>query len=125
MIGGAAIKGLLGPKWTTWARTVTRGLERPAWGNLRRVTPISATYGFDQVPSGSYDAHYWHASADGWRVVAARVWPDCDTTIETHGNCLAAAAAMYGIAVEELTASELDVNDPRYPVLVTIACRTR
>jgi len=235
MIGGAAIKGLLGPKWTTWARTVTRGLERPAWGNLRRVTPISATYGFDrgtpidryyvdrfftahrdlikgrlleiqtrdhirrygmdvvaadtldispafhptyccdlaqagQVPSGRYDcfllpntlcflrdldaalrearrivrpggailatvpgfvpltpdvADYWHASADGWRVVAARVWPDCETTIDTHGNCLAAAAAMYGIAVEELTARELDVNDPRYPVLVTIACRTR
>jgi len=235
MIGGAAIKGLLGPKWTTWARTVTRGLERPAWGNLRRVTPMSATYGFDrgtpidryyvdrfftahrdlikgrlleiqtrdhirrygtevaaadtldispdfdptyccdlaqagQVPSGSYDcfllpntlcflrdldaalrearrivrpggailatvpgfvpltpdvADYWHASADGWRVVAARVWPDCKTTIETHGNCLAAAAAMYGIAVEELTARELDVDDPRYPVLVTIACRTR
>jgi hypothetical protein len=26
--------------------------------------------------------------------------------------------------VEELTAGELDVTDPRYPVLVTIACRT-
>lgn len=234
MIGGAAIKGLLGPKWTTWARTVTRGLERPAWGNLRRVTPFSATYGFDrgtpidryyvdrffaahrhlitgrvleiqttdhirrygtdvaaahtldidaahrptyccdlahavEVPSGSYDcfllpntlcflrdldaalrearrivrpggailatvpgfvpltpdmADYWHASADGWRVVAARVWPECDTAIDAHGNCLAAAAAMYGIAVEELTSSELDVHDPRYPVVVTIACRT-
>jgi len=235
MIGGAAIKALLGPAWTTWARTVTRGLERPAWGNLRRVAPISATYGFDRgtpidryyvdrfftanrglitgrvleiqtidhirrygtgvvaahtidinpawrptyccdlaqagdVPTGSYDcfllpntlcflrdldgalrearrivrpggtilatvpafvpltpdmADYWHASADGWRVIAARVWHDCDTTVDAHGNCLAAAAAMYGIAVEELTAGELDVNDPRYPVLVTIACRTR
>jgi SAM-dependent methyltransferase len=235
MIGGTAIKGLLGPKWTTWARTVTRGLERPSWGNLRRVTPISATYGFergtpvdryyvdrfftahrdvirgrvleiqtrdhirrygtdviaadtldinpafqptyccdlahaDAVLSGSYDCFllpntlcflrdldgalrearrivrpggailatvpgfvpltpdvkdYWHASADGWRVVADRVWNDCETTIDTHGNCLAAAAAMYGITVEELTARELDVNDPRYPVLVTIACRTR
>ncbi len=235
MIGGTAIKALLGPKWTTWARTVTRGMERPAWGNLRRVTPISARYGFDRgtpidryyvdkfftahrdaitgrvieiqtrdhirrygsgivaadtldidpsfqpthccdlahadrVPSGSYDCFllpntlcflrnldaslrearrivrpggiilatvpgfvpltadvedYWHASAAGWRVVAARVWPDCDTTVESHGNCLAAAAAMYGIAVEELTAAELDVHDPRYPVLVTIACRTR
>ena len=28
-------------------------------------------------------------------------------------------------AAEELTASELDVMDPRYPVLVTIECRTR
>jgi len=48
MIGGAAIKSLLGPRWTTWARTVTRGLERPSWGSLRRVTPISANYGFDR-----------------------------------------------------------------------------
>src|SRR6187431_782802 len=48
MIGGTAIKALLGPKWTTWARTVTRGLERPSWGNLRRVTPLSQMYGFDR-----------------------------------------------------------------------------
>jgi hypothetical protein len=32
---------------------------------------------------------------------------------------------MYGVAVEELTGDELDVTDPRYPVLVTIECRTR
>ena len=235
MIGGTAIKTLLGPRWTTWARTVTRGLERPSWGNLRRVMPISTSYGFDRgtpidryyvdkffraqrslvtgrvleiqtrdhtrrygtavtasdtldispefrptyqcdlarasmVPDGSYDcfllpntlcflrdldaalrearrivrrggtilasvpgfvpltpdvADYWHASAEGWRVVAARVWPDCETAIESYGNCLAAAAAMYGIAAEELSDAELDAQDPRYPVLVTIACRTR
>ena len=235
MIGGAAIKGLLGPRWTTWARTVTRGLARPSWGNLRRVTPLSATYGFDRgtpidryyvdkffnahrhlitgrvleiqtrdhirkygsavtaadtldispefhptyqcdlasatmVGDGSYDCFllpntlcflrsldaalrearrivrrggvilatvpgfvpltpdvedYWHASADGWRVVAARVWPDCETTIESRGNCLAAAASMYGIAAEELTDAELDAYDTGYPVLVTICCRSR
>ena len=235
MIGGTAIKSLLGPRWTTWARTVTRGFERPAWGNLRRVTPLSTSYGFERgtpidryyvdkfftahrhvisgrvleietrdhtrkygsavtasdtldisaefrptyqcdlahasiVGDGSYDcfllpntlcflrdldgalrearrivrgggvilatvpgfvpltpdvADYWHASADGWRVVAARVWPDCETSVESHGNCLAAAASMYGIAAEELTGAELDAHDPRYPVLVTMACRTR
>ena len=235
MIGGAAIKTLLGPRWTTWARTVTRGMERPSWGNLRRVTPVSASYGFERgtpidryyvhrffaghrhvirgrvleiqtrdhtrkygsgvtaadtldiraefrptyhcdlanasiVADGSYDCFllpntlcflraldaalrearrivrrggvilatvpgfvpltpdvpdYWHASADGWREVATRVWPDCETTIESHGNCLAAAASMYGLAAEELTEAELDVQDSRYPVLVTIACRTR
>lgn len=235
MMGGTAIKTLLGPRWTTWARTVTRGLERPSWGNLRRVIPISATYGFERgapidryyvnkffsarrhlvtgrvleiqtsdhirkygsnvlaadtldinpawnptyccdlanasvVPSGSYDCFllpntlcflrdlesalrearrivrpggvilatvpgfvpltpdmpdYWRQSAGGWRVIAARVWPGCDTTVETHGNCLAAVAAMYGLAAEELTDEELDASDPRYPVLVTIECRTR
>jgi hypothetical protein len=30
---------------------------------------------------------------------------------------------MYGLALEELRAGELDVFDPRYPVLVTIRCR--
>jgi SAM-dependent methyltransferase len=235
MIGGTAIKSLLGPRWTTWARAVTRGLERPSWGNLRRVTPISATYGFERgtpidryyvdqfftahrhlvtgrvleiqtrdhirkygagvtaadtldispefrptyqcdlasaaiVPDGSYDCFllpntlcflrnldaalrearrivrrggvilatvpgfvpltpdvedYWHASADGWRVVSERVWPDCETAIASHGNCLSAAASMYGIAAEELTDAELDAHDPRYPVLVTISCQTR
>ena len=235
MIAGAAIKALLGPRWTTWARTVTRGLERPSWGNLRRVTPLSEMFGFDRgtpidryyvdkflsarrqlitgcvleiqttdhthrygsdvatadtldinagfrptyvcdlatadiVPSGRYDCFllpntlcflkdlepalrhtrrivraggvilatvpgfvpltpdvpdYWHLSADGWRTITHRVWPDCDTVVETHGNCLAAMAALYGIAVEELTSNELDATDPRYPVLVTIECRTR
>lgn len=233
MIGGDAIKTLLGPRWTTWARTVTRGLERPSWGNLRRVKPLSTTYGFDRgtpidryyvdkffsarrdritgrvleiqttdhirrygsnvtvahtldmnpafhptyccdlasaatVLTRSYDCFllpntlcfirdidaalrearrivrpggailatvpgfvpltpdvedYWHASADGWRLIAGRVWPDCETSVETHGNCLAAAAAMYGVSVEELTPAELDVTDPRYPVLVSIDCR--
>jgi len=233
MIGGAVIKAVLGPRWTTWARTVTRDLARPSWGNLRRVTPLSTVYGFDRgtpidryyvdkffsarrnritgrvleiqtrdhirrygsnvtaaetldvnpsfkptyccdlanaamVPTGTYDCFllpntlcfihdldaalrearrivrrggtilatmpglvrltpdvedYWHASADGWRVVAGRAWPDCDTSVQTYGNCLAAAAAMYGVSVEELTPAELDVTDPRYPVLVSIDCR--
>jgi len=235
MIGAAAIKALLGPAWTTWARTVVRGLERPSWGNLRRVRPFSESYGFDRgtpidrhyvdrffaehralitgrvleiqttdhirrygidvskadtldinpafhpthccdlahagtVPTGSYDCFllpntlcflrdldgalaearrivrkggailatvpgfvpltpdvpdYWHASADGWRVIAERVWIGCEVEVATHGNCLAAAAAMFGVAVEELTAEELDTVDPRYPVLVTISCRVK
>ena len=40
MIAAARIKRLLGPRWTTWARTVIHGLERPSWGNLRRVTQL-------------------------------------------------------------------------------------
>jgi hypothetical protein len=66
---------------------------------------------------------YWHASADGWRTILGRVWAGCETVVESHGNCLAAAAAMYGVAAEELTEKELDVADSRYPVLVTVECR--
>src|SRR4030095_1782745 len=46
------------------------------------------------VPLTPDAADYWHASADGWRETTARAWPDCETRVESHGNCLAAAAAM-------------------------------
>ena len=71
------------------------------------------------IPDGP---DYWRIAADGWRVLAERVWPDSDTVVESHGNCLAAIAALHGLAAEELTASELDAHDPRYPVLLTIRC---
>jgi len=43
--------------------------------------------------------------------------------VSGHGNCLAVVAAQLGLAVEELTAAELDVHDARYPLLTTIVCR--
>ncbi len=69
------------------------------------------------VPDG---ADYWRLSADGWREIASRVWAGHDVTIDAHGNCLAAVSAMLGLAAEELSADELDVHDPHYPVLVTL-----
>ena len=66
---------------------------------------------------------YWRLSPAGWRKTLAQEWAGCDVAVEGHGNCLAAAAAMYGVALEELTDRELTAHDPRYPVLVTISCR--
>jgi len=92
---------------------------------LRVVRPggviLASTAGL--VPLTSDVPDYWHASAAGWREIADRAWPGCDVRIEQHGNCLAAVAAMLGLTLEELEPSELDVNDPRYPVLVTVYCR--
>jgi SAM-dependent methyltransferase len=67
---------------------------------------------------------YWRFSPDGWRERLARVWPGAAVRVEGHGNCLAAIASQLGLAVEELSTSELDVADPRFPVLTTIICRT-
>lgn len=66
---------------------------------------------------------YWRLSADGWREVAARVWPGCEIQVVSYGNALAAVAAVLGLAHEELSPRELDVADPRYPVLVSLRCR--
>jgi SAM-dependent methyltransferase len=72
------------------------------------------------IPDGG---DYWRLSPDGWRFVLEAEWTGCEVVVEGHGNCLVAAAAMYGLAQEELSVAELDANDPRYPVLITIRCR--
>lgn len=71
------------------------------------------------IPDGD---DFWHLSPAGWRTALMQEWDGCDVVVEGHGNCLSAAAAMYGIALEELDHDELSAHDPRYPVLVTIAC---
>jgi SAM-dependent methyltransferase len=92
---------------------------------LRVVKPggtilLSAAGLLPLIPEGG---DYWRLTAVGWRALLDTEWPGCDVTIEAHGNCLAAAAAIYGLAHEELSQTELDEHDRRYPVLVTIRCR--
>jgi len=227
------LRALAGPRLTLVGRCLLRGLPLPRWGNLRRVRPFSASYGFDrgtpidryyldaflrgnqrlitgrvlevqlpsytrrfghgvqeshsvdiepkfnatftcdladapEIPSDYYDCFllpntlqhvealrpalqtmlrvtkpggtllasaagflpliedggdFWRLSAQGWRRLLADAWPGCEIAVESHGNCLVALAAMHGLALEELSDGELDVQDPRYPVLVTIRCR--
>ena len=237
MIGSATIaraRTLVGPATTTRLRCLVRGYGLPRWGNLRRTTPFSSTFGFergtpidryylhrfltrhrdvitgdvlevqnssyterfgravaradtfdivpqsapthrcdfshceDVIPGAAYDclllpntlphlreldlalAHarrvvrpggtilasaagllpltgdvpdYWRLSPDGWRERLRDAWPGAAIDVAGHGNCLAAIAAQLGLAVEELSEAELDVPDPRYPVLTTIACQ--
>jgi hypothetical protein len=40
--------------------------------------------------------------------------------LEAFGNVFAATCFLEGIAVEEITAAELDVRDPNYDVLIAI-----
>jgi hypothetical protein len=68
-------------------------------------------------------ADYWRMSPDGWREKLGTAWRGAAIEIAGDGNSLAAVAAQLGLAVEELTSAELDVQDPRYPVLTTICCR--
>jgi hypothetical protein len=238
MTAAAALRStarrLAGPRLTVKARCLLRGYSLPRWGNLRRTTPFSSTYGFERgtpidryylhqflfahrhliagdvvevqtsaytqrfghdvtrsdtfdivpafaptylcdfahcdgvIPDRTYDClllpnalphfreldrclmqaarivrpggailasaagllpltgdvpEYWRLSPDGWRERLGTAWPGADILVAGHGNSLAAVAAQLGLAFEELTAAELDVNDPRYPVLTTILCR--
>jgi hypothetical protein len=104
-----------------------RELDR-ALANARRIVrpggAIIATAAafIPLIPDGP---DYWRITADGWRELTARLWSADDVEIVAYGNCLAAVAAMHGIAVEELAPAELDARDPRYPVLLGIMCRKR
>jgi hypothetical protein len=229
-----AAKRLAGPRATAQLRCLLRGYGRPRWGNLRRTTPFSSSFGFERgtpidrhylhrfldahrhaitgrvlevqtdsytkrfghqvrradtfdivpdfaptylcdfahceslIHDASYDCvllpnalqhfrdldrcllqalriaaaggvilastagllpltgdtpDYWRLSPDGWRERLAQAWADADVEVSGHGNCLAVVAAQLGLAVEELTAAELDVHDARYPLLTTIVCR--
>ena len=56
------------------------------------------------IPDGD---DIWRLSPAGWRRTLAREWAGCEVTVEGHGSCLAAIAAMHGLALEELTDEEL------------------
>jgi hypothetical protein len=82
---------------------------------------LATTAGF--VPLMPDVPDYWRMSAAGWRELTSRAWPECDVDVRSNGNCLAAMASMLGLAAEELTTAELEVDDPRYPVVITVSCR--
>lgn len=58
MIGSRFVKRLAGPRMTTLARCLLRGHPLPRWGNLRRTTPFSPTYGFER--GTPVDRYYLH-----------------------------------------------------------------
>lgn len=230
----ARVKRLVGPRLIAKARCIVRGYPLPRWGNLRRTTPFSSTYGFERgtpvdryylhrffdahralitgdvlevqtnsytrrfghdlgrvasfdivplfeptylcdlahseaiLPSAAFDCvllpntlqhlreldaclanilrvvrpggailasaagllpltgdvpDLWRFSPDGWREKLTQAWHGTDLEVVGHGNCLSAVASQFGLALEELTDTELNVDDPRYPVLTTIRCR--
>ena len=66
---------------------------------------------------------------DYWRLTqpsASRLFGDVfsrpgDTVAtESHGNVLAAAAFLHGLAVEDVSVAELEVHDPDYEVIITV-----
>ncbi len=52
------VKELAGPRVTARMRCLLRGYGLPRWGNLRRTTPFSSTFGFER--GTPIDRHYLH-----------------------------------------------------------------
>jgi SAM-dependent methyltransferase len=79
------------------------------------------------VPAVSRLAFPPDRGPDYWRFTAAactRLFSDVfganHVTVRAHGNVLTCAAFLMGMALEELRRSELETEDPLFPLLVTI-----
>ena len=70
-------------------------------------------------PDATYP-DYWRFTVDSCTQLFAAVFGAAHVRVESHGNVLASIAFLEGLAQEELTTAELDVNDPLYPVVVTV-----
>jgi SAM-dependent methyltransferase len=85
------------------------------------------------VPSLSRIAPRYGPTTEFWRFTAAScarmfgdVFGEGNVVVRTHGNVLAATAFLYGATVEEIPREKLDVNDPFFPLIVSVrATRTR
>ncbi len=96
---------------------------RTVWHMLAPGGVALATMpGISQI--SRYDMDRW---GDFWRFTtlsARRVFETCFrpelVQVEAHGNVLAAAAFLYGLAVEDLRATDLDTDDPDYELLITV-----
>jgi SAM-dependent methyltransferase len=79
------------------------------------------------VPAVSRLAFLPEVAPDYWRFTAAACskmfdaafGPD-NVTVRTHGNVLTCIAFLAGMAQEELRRTELDTDDPLFPLIVTV-----
>jgi SAM-dependent methyltransferase len=99
-------------------RTVHR-LLRPGGELLLTAAAIS--------PASRYDAErwgeYWRFTSQSIERLLQQEFPGCDVEMKAYGNVLAATAFLYGLAADELDATELDHQDPDYEVVVTARVR--
>jgi SAM-dependent methyltransferase len=63
---------------------------------------------------------YWHFTAQSTLHLFGSLFPADHLQIVTYGNVLSAAASLYGLAAADLTAQELDHNDPNFEVIVAV-----
>lgn len=62
---------------------------------------------------------YWRLTAQGVNALVMDAAPGAALTIKSYGNVLSASAFLYGLSAEDLKASELDVDDDDFEVILS------
>lgn len=63
---------------------------------------------------------FWRVTDASARRLFGDVFGPENVTVETYGNVLAASAFLHAMVITDLTAGELDFNDPNYQVIVAV-----
>lgn len=66
------------------------------------------------------ESEYWRLTAAACSRLFGRVFAPDDVVVRGRGNVLAAVAFLVGMAAEELSARELERDDPFFPLVVTV-----
>jgi SAM-dependent methyltransferase len=66
---------------------------------------------------------FWRFTPTSARALFARVFAPEELAVQGHGNVLAAAAFLQGLAQEDLSRAELDHHDPAFPLAVSVRAR--
>lgn len=86
---------------------------KPGGVLLGSVSGISQISELDDARSGDY----WRFTSASVERLLRDVFGD-GVQVRAHGNVLTACAFLNGLAAEELTAAELERNDPRYQLVI-------
>ena len=76
--------------------------------------------GITQVPRSLGDTWFWSLTTASATALLADPFEGGTLEVDQHGNVLAATAFLQGLAAEELPLGTLDIDDPEYPVIVTV-----
>jgi SAM-dependent methyltransferase len=83
---------------------------------------LASVHGISQIARYDMDrwGEFWRFTTLGAERLLHQRFPRDHVAVQAHGNVLAAASMLYGLACEELRPQELDHHDPDYQLLITI-----
>jgi SAM-dependent methyltransferase len=71
-------------------------------------------------PDWYLEDDYWRLTTASARYLFGKHFDKSKLSIKSYGNVLVGQAYWVGMATEELTKKELDVNDPHFPLIIAI-----
>jgi len=87
-------------------------------GTLLCTVPTTSRIG-----RGALESEYWRLTAAACERIFGEAFAGGEVDVEARGNVLTAIAFLVGMAAEELSRRELELNDPFFPLLVMVEAR--